>query len=481
LSLTPEAIHGLTMAYLLEGYDNPKPVPDFHWQMWGLCCSDEQYVAMAAPRGSAKSTAITHAYVLAMTLLGYADFVLVVSDTETQATEFLGDIKAELSENQALRRDFGIKKLLKETETNVICLMKDGRMFRITAKGSEQKVRGLKWRNKRPDLIVGDDLENEEIVMNPERREKFRRWVSNTLLPCGSDDCRYRFVGTILHLDAWLARILDDPEWASLKFAAHNKDFSFLLWPEKFTEKRLKAIRAKYISQGDLSGYSQEYLNSPIAEGNEYFRPEDFIEMDAPDHETPKEYVAAIDMAISEKERADFTCIMVAGVDPNGVIHIVDCRTFRGDSLWIIDEMFSVQARYKPDLFVVETEKIDKALGPFLNARMMKDGQFMNIHKMTPSKSKLVRGRSVQAMMKAGAVRFDKNASWYPALESELMTVTESGIKGRHDDMFDTFAYIGLGIDLYREADTVEESDDYDYWEAVDESMDDGRCASTGY
>jgi hypothetical protein len=59
--------------------------------------------------------------------------------------------------------------------------MDDGHQFRIMALGSEQKVRGLLWNGRRPNLIVGDDLENDEIVMNSERRQKFANWVDNAL------------------------------------------------------------------------------------------------------------------------------------------------------------------------------------------------------------------------------------------------------------------------------------------------------------
>ena len=449
--------------------------------MWGLCCSEETHVAMAAPRGHAKSSSITFAYVLAMVLFGYRDFVLIVSDTEAQASEFLGDIKAILSEDTDLKKIFGVRKLIKETETNIVGQFNDGSLFRILAKGSEQKVRGLKWRGKRPNLIVGDDLENDEIVMNPERREKFRRWVHNALLPCGSDNCLYRFVGTILHLDAWLNRVLEDPEWATLKFEACDGHFKNILWPEKFNEKRLKGIHAKYLSQGDLAGWSQEYRNNPIDEGNAYFRSEDFMPMDEVDKQAPMAYVAAADFAISEKEKADYTVIMVAGVDPDGVTHIVDVRRGRWDSLDIIDELFSVQVRWSPDIFTFETEKIDKALGPFINARMFKDGVFLNIHKITPTKSKTQRGRSIQAKMKAGGVRFNTDADWYEGLHSELMTITTSGPKGKHDDQFDVFAYIGLTIDQYRTAISSEEQDEFDYWEAVQEHGDTGRSSVTGY
>jgi hypothetical protein len=135
-------------------------------------------------------------------------------------------------------------------------------------------VRGLKWRGKRPDLIVGDDLENDEIVMNPERREKFRRWFMNALIPCGSDNCWIRIVGTILHLDSMLQRLIEDNTWTHFFYQAHNPDFSEILWPEQFSRERLEKIRAGYQEQNDLDGYSQEYLNRPVASGNAFFNPD---------------------------------------------------------------------------------------------------------------------------------------------------------------------------------------------------------------
>jgi hypothetical protein len=141
----------------------------------------------------------------------------------------------------------------------------DGHKFRIQAKGSEQKVRGIKWGGKRPDLIVCDDLENDEIVMNPERRAKFARWFMNALIPCGSDTCSIRVVGTILHLDSMLQRILDDPTWKHLFYQAEDGNFENILWPEQYSAERLKGIYRGYKAQGDTEGYAQEYRNTPRA------------------------------------------------------------------------------------------------------------------------------------------------------------------------------------------------------------------------
>lgn len=480
-----KTIHGLTIGLLAAKYDSPKPIPPFHREMWDMCCSTDPKVAIAAPREHAKSTAITHAYVLSMMLFRVKAFCLLVSDTEGQAVEFLGDIKAEIEENASLRDTFGIKKVIKSTDTTIIAEFKDGEKFRILAKGSEQKVRGLKWRGKRPDLIVGDDLENDEIVMNPERREKFRNWFKRALVPCGSDTCWIRVVGTILHLDSMLNRLMTDKTWVSKRYEAHNHDFSEILWPQKFSEQRLLGIRAGFEEDNDLDGYSQEYLNKPVAAGNAFLNPDYFYDFERDKNDNwlrPNlEFYAAADFAISEKEKADYTVILVAGVDPEGIVYVVDVNRFRGDSDRIIEELIATQQHYDPNVFTFETEKIDKAIGPSLNRAMLRNKTHLNINTITPSKSKTTRGKSIQALHKAGHVRYDKNASWYPWFFAEMQTITDSGTRGKHDDAFDAFAYVGLTIDKYYEAQSDEEIEEEEYEELFEDFHDMGRCASTGY
>ena len=264
--------------------------------MWEVCCSSARYVALAAPRSHAKSTAITLAYVLANALFREHVFIIITSDTETQAIDFLHDLKVELIENDELRQTFGIYKVVKEAQTEVITQMEDGWQFRILAKGSEQKIRGLKWRGRRPDLIVGDDLENDEIVLNRDRRDKFKKWIYGAVLPSLSDKGKARFVGTILHMDSFLEGhmpnirdsntvitglsekyLVEGKPWASVRYRSHSDDFKEILWPEKFSKERLQTIRQDYTQRGFPEVYAQEYLNYPIDETTAFFKREDFL------------------------------------------------------------------------------------------------------------------------------------------------------------------------------------------------------------
>lgn len=508
--LTADVLEGFVNSVLANGFDQRSPTPDCHREWWDLCCSKYRFVAIAAPRGFAKSTAITHSYTLASVLFRERKFVLIVSDTETQAILFLQDIKKELQDNDALINLFQIKrapdgkvKLVKETESDIILEFEDGDKFRIMAKGSEQKVRGLKWGNKRPDLIVCDDLENDEIVLNKDRREKFRRWFYGALLPCRSDNGLVRVVGTILHMDSLLERLMPEYQlatirkhrdiireelkeytkwplpWKSVKYRAHNTDYSCLLWKEKRPLDELKRIKQDYIAQGMPDVYAQEYLNVPLDEANAFFKKADFKAMKEEDREKAKEYYITVDLAISEKERADYTVFMIGCMDEDRVLYVTNLIRDRIDGQQIVETMIALQKAYDPVAFGVEEGQISKSIMPFLNEQMISTGQFMNLYSLKPSVDKQTRARSIQARMRAGAVKFDKNTDWYQTLEDECVRFP----RDKHDDQVDALAYLGQMIDKMVEAPTIQEIRDIEYNDEFISSglHESGRSLTTGY
>lgn len=119
-------IEGFVKSVLWTSFSNPTDVPKFHKELWELCCADDPMVAIAAPRGHAKSTAISFSFVLASVLFRTSRYVLLISDTEGQSQQFLGDIKKELQTNENLISIFGVKRFEKETETDIIVRMDDG-------------------------------------------------------------------------------------------------------------------------------------------------------------------------------------------------------------------------------------------------------------------------------------------------------------------------------------------------------------------
>jgi len=503
--LSASVIEGFVGSCLIKRFDGSAKIPGCHRNWWDLVTGPDKFVAIAAPRNHAKSTAISLSYTLASVLFRSKKFVLLVSDTETQANLFLGSIKQELQENEDIIALFGLKRnekglvaFKKDTESDIIVELEDGHSFRIIAKGAEQKLRGLIWNGSRPDLIVGDDMENDELVMNKERREKFRRWFYGALLPCRAKDGEIRIVGTILHMDSMLERLMpreNDRQtvveglktytakkqmWKSVKYKAHNHDFTDILWPERHPADELKKIRSEYIEQGMPDVYSQEYLNIPLDEANTYFKKADFLAMKEEDHKKKKNFYIAGDFAISEKERADWTVMAVGGVDEDGILHVIDIIRDRMDGLEIVNTMLAIQRLRDPLAFGVEDTQISKAIGPFLNLEMINQNTFINLIPLKPHRQdKVTRARSIQARMRAGGVKFDKAADWYQTLEDELMRFP----RDKHDDQVDAMAYLGLMVDKMHEAPTREEMETEEYDREMEDSHMNlqGMNETTGY
>lgn len=483
ITLTAELIEGFAGVFLSPMYDNPQPTPDFHRLGWELYCSPHELCSIVAPREHAKSTAFTHDFILAETLFRSETFVILVSATEDLAKDHLADIAKVLRESDEVIEHFGISKLVIDAKTEIVCRMRDGHEFRILAKGAGQKMRGLKWKGRRPGLIICDDLEEDEQVESIDRREKFRRWFNRALLPCRRRGGRVRVHGTILHEDALLARLQRNSQWKCHFYRAHTSfdDFSDRLWPEQFPEARLRAIRQNYIDDGDPGGYAQEYLNDPIDTSVTYLHPTWFTPSRPEDRDRSKIICAAADFAISKKDKANRTSLTVGGVCAENLLHFVDQRVGRWDSLEIVEELFAIQTAWNPDIFWVESGQIWLSLWPVIRKEMQARGRWINFVPRLPIKDKASRGRSLQRRMRAGGTRWDVDAHWFPGMREEMLRFT-----GRDDatldDQFDSAALLSLGFDDLAHVEEEDFTTEEEWrFRAADPRISDGRSQVTGY
>lgn len=499
IKITADMLKGFVATLIQKDLDGAAPTPQCHMEWWDLCCSPSTFVAIAAPRGHAKSTAITVIYTLANMLFRERRFALIVSETEAQSILQLGDIKKQLLENSDLRELFGVKGFVKETEADFICEFDDGEQFRIIAKGAEQKVRGLRWRGLRPDLIVGDDLEGDEQVLNKDRRDKFRNWVYGALLPCKSDTGLVRIVGTILHADSFLENLMPvahgkftvveglktysvKPKaggWQSVKYAAHNEDFTQVLWSDKKPASFLKEQRQTYIDQGLSDVWSREMLNVPIDESRAFIKKPDLIDLTEEQRKSPLTYYVGVDLAISEKQTADYSVFVIGGMDENRIFQVREVIRERLAANELIDTFILLQKIWNPIAFVVEDGQIAKTLMPSLNEEMYSTGIYPQIYTVRASTDKVSRARPLQARIRAKAVRWDMEADWWPTMEDELLKFP----RGKHDDQVDAVSYMMLAVDRMSEAPTQKESQQEEYDEDLrrSESGESGRSNITGY
>lgn len=235
-------------------------------------------LAIAAPRGHAKSTLVSLGYVLWCALYGREPYIVMLSHTVDQARDLLSHVKAELTGNPLLQEDF--PEICAPDRLALIRWRRDEiilppsapgitpgitpatgpgsggrgdllRGVKITALGSDTKIRGRRHRDRRPSLIIADDLENESEVRSAEQREHKREWFERAVLQAGTADTNFIVVGTVLHYDSLLARLLDprrSPGWSSRRYQAvtgwaARKDL-WEVWEQIFTHRAEHQVRS---------------------------------------------------------------------------------------------------------------------------------------------------------------------------------------------------------------------------------------------
>ncbi len=186
-----------------------------------------QHIAIAAPRGHAKSTLITLMFVLWIACTERERFILLISDTKEKAAGFLRDIKQELENNQKLRQDFpkacelpGKRAAPRRWRENEL-EMRNGVL--IAAAGAGQSLRGKRFKSARPGLIILDDIESNENTATAELREKMEDWLNRVVMNAGDKNTNIIMVGTILHFGSLLAKLTDDKKngaWQGLIYRA---------------------------------------------------------------------------------------------------------------------------------------------------------------------------------------------------------------------------------------------------------------------
>jgi len=509
LKVTGPLVEAFAGTFLSGRYDDPVPTPSFHRECWNLYTSDTINAGIAAPRDHAKSTALTFDFILAMVCFRVYDYIIIIGSTEEKAAEQLSNISGELHDNQDLREEFGIAGFETDQKTDIVVVCTDGHRFRIIARGAEQKIRGAMWKGKRPNLIVCDDMEDDEQVESKERRQKFRRWFFRAAKQSLSKSGKIRVHGTILHEDSLLARLVKNKMWDFKVYRAHRSydDFSDILWPARWTEQHLRDKRTEFEEDGDSTGYAQEFLNDPHDRSDTYLKENQFRGMNEEEKAAPGLNYAGADFAISKLDAANRTSFTIGKRLIGGLTCVVDQFVDRWDTLEWIREMFYIQLRHNIQVWYVEDGSIWKSVAPLIYQEMLGDTRsppmrqefggsdiYLNLEPINPMKDKGVRGRSFQKRMKAGTMRFDREAGWFQAYKEELLRFTGVA-QARLDDQFDSSATLCIGIDrlpLMTEEDLINsqvqeepidetEAEEAAYYRQHGGAQVDGRSNVTGY
>lgn len=214
------------------------------------------------PRGHAKST---HMDIFTPLWLMFQpkrliDFMVVVGKSEDSANRLLGDIQAELQYNKRIIADYG-KQMSMGDWTEGEFTTKDGVHFLACGRG--QSPRGLRKRESRPDYIVIDDLDDDELCRNPRRVREMTDWVKEALF--GALDVgrgRFIMVGNLISKTSVLADICKTKGVHVSEVKAVDGEGN-PTWREKWTKEEARTY-AEFVG---YRAWEKEMMHNPIIEG----------------------------------------------------------------------------------------------------------------------------------------------------------------------------------------------------------------------
>jgi predicted phage terminase large subunit-like protein len=378
---------------------------EFHNELYTILLT-EQRAAIAAPREHAKSTCVSVIFVLYCVCYKLRRFVVLISDTQPQAALQLAAVKEELETNQELRDDFGSLVGDKKWDVND-CRTTTG--VTLAARGAGQSLRGLRFRLYRPDLVICDDMENEEGVENPETREKLERWFVGTVLNLGKK-CQVFVIGTILHYDGLLAKLLDPEKFKKFvkrRYEAVDQEWraESVLWPAKWD---IQSLRDKEDDIGSVM-FNQEFRNLPISESTQVFKEEWIVR-----HQFRREELAAKktvrisynDPAISQKSTADYFASVTIDVDAEGFIYVTRAEQDRMPFTKQVAFILRRADEEQPMVIGIEDQAYQTALKQAIEEASRESGRYLNIVGVPHITDKFLRISTMSPLVENGTIRF---------------------------------------------------------------------------
>lgn len=183
-----------------------------------------QKICVIAPRGNAKSTWLSLIYVSLCALEGWEPYIILTSDSATQARLLLEALKEVIEHSPEIRKAYqftaGKGPVWREDRIK----LKNGVL--IEAFGTKGKIRGRRKNKDRPSLIVVDDPQNDENIESADQRKKDQNWLDKAVIPAGNKRTNIVLIGTALHRHSLVMNASRNAGWKSKLFK------SVIQWPD---------------------------------------------------------------------------------------------------------------------------------------------------------------------------------------------------------------------------------------------------------
>lgn len=419
------------------------PFAAIHNPMFAILDDDTiDKAVITAPRGLGKTSIINLAYPAKKILFREKKFIVPISNSATQAVMQSENLKRELTTNHLIRSIFGPMKssIPSDAFTKDMWVTEGGTL--VFPRGTGQQVRGILHNDERPDLIIGDDLEDSEGVRSEDQRKKLKEWWFADVLGSTSrfkKNWKIVVIGTLLHEDSLLANLTDDENWVHLNIDICDDDYHSL-WPEFMSDEDIAKLADTYRSQGLLDTFFREYRNKAISTEDAVFLQQYFKYYDEGDHDLNKsraiENIVIVDPAKTTKMHSAYSAVVGVGVNlvANRIyLRDISAGMYHPDRLY--DEAINMAQRINAHVLAIEVTSLNEFITYPLRNELVRRGVQIELIELNARAKKEDRIKGLVPFYRRGLVFHNKSVS--RPLEEQLLSFPRS----RRADIMDAFAY----------------------------------------
>lgn len=433
-----------SLYFLCTKYLGYKDWDKVHDELEVMLNSPSKRKLILVPRGHLKTAIVTKAYTIQKLLKNPDSRILIANQVWDKAREMLYEIKDYLTTKSELPLLFGnfVSERWNQDELVIRQRKKALSAPSVGTTGVEAEMTSTHY-----DVIIGDDLQGLQNCQTPEQRQKVKRFY-RSLLDLLEPGGELIIVGTRWHQDDLYQEILDNERDFYDVTVRKAVEDGKIIFPKKFSFKMDSESKSwvhdptgmsfdyiNYLKKSKGAEYFAQYENNPIDEEHQLFKKGMFKYWGKKPEGL---YVGmAVDFAISEARQADYTAIVVLGMDKDWNLYVLDYMRGHWSPSDIVRNIFDMQSRWKPFVVGMEVNGFQRTLKTAVEEEMRKRRQYFGITEIRngPEASKETRIKSLEPFYRSGSVY---HAAWMQdkELEQELMAFP----KGKNDDLIDAAA-----------------------------------------
>jgi hypothetical protein len=389
--------------------------PSFAKEIWEpLENPTARLVNLVCFRGSSKTTRL-RTFASRRLAYGTSRTILYVGASERDAIRSVTWLRNQVERNAFWSQTFALKRGSKWDETQIeIEHGTFGHSVWVLAAGVTGSLRGINFDDYRPDLIVIDDPQTDEMAATEEQRNKLTDLilgaVKNSLAPVTEEpNAKLVMAITPQHKEDISQQATRDLQWITRVFPCWTKDTLYndvdaqvSSWPERFPTQLLRDDKRAAISRNKLSVFAKEMECRIVSSEKTHFRP-NWLNVREGAAPVGGYAVLAIDPVPPPSERQ--MAKGLAGKDweahyvwmrHNGEYHLVDCARSRGhEPSWTVATAFSLARKWRVSKIVVDAVAYQKVLKWFLEQEMKRRGIYYVVVPIDDKMQKFARITSV--------------------------------------------------------------------------------------